>query len=117
MNTAGTDENLIRLMPMPGYGAFNTTSGASARAEAGCPNLCSGTNKRLCSDSCPSKRLHKYCFQFLLGLKTNLKLCLWKILEGQKRNYGKFKNYLYGEFESGLLACQHCFYVTRVIAA
>lgn len=40
---------------------------------------------------------------------------LMEILEGQKRNYGNFENGLYGEFEDGLLACQHCFCVTRVI--
>ena len=34
---------------------------------------------------CPSKILNKHCFHFLLGLKTNWKQCLCKILEGQKR--------------------------------
>ena len=71
MNTAGTDENLFKLghrarvlplevVPMPKHSAqicarapakAFVQTGALARAR--CPNLCSGTNKRLCSDWCP----------------------------------------------------------------
>ena len=56
----GTDENLFRLVPMPGHGARSTASGASAHARARCPELYSGTNKRLCTDWCPEWGLGEY---------------------------------------------------------
>ena len=53
----------------------------------------------VCTIFCPSKLLHEHCFQFLLGLKTNWKQWLYKILKGQKRVSHK-----YGKFENGLSA-------------
>ena len=43
VNASGTDENLFRLVPAR---CPSTTSGASGRTRARCPNLCLGTNKR-----------------------------------------------------------------------
>ena len=46
VNTAGTDENLFRLVPVPGHGARVLPSGASARAWARCPSTTSGASAR-----------------------------------------------------------------------
>ena len=51
---------MFRLVPVPGHGAQISARAATkgyvqtgARSRERCPNWCSGTNKRLCSDWCP----------------------------------------------------------------
>ena len=67
--------------------------------------------------SCPSKILQKHCFQFLLGLKPNLKLCLSKISEGRiKEYYGRFENFLCKSGHCMLIGHLFCLFVCLFVS-